>query len=127
MEKFRGGDRHRCRQQQFKHEPTVQWIANLATTLAPIAFFTLIRARICKPFKEPRNRFSAWRAGTITLFDVPARQATWAAGIDSWAPEAFTNTGSEKNTRIAGAATTSQWRKRELADRWRRCCTIGTE
>jgi hypothetical protein len=26
------------------------------------------RARICKPFKEPRNRFPAWRAGTTTLF-----------------------------------------------------------
>ncbi len=25
---------------------------------------------------EPRNRFPAWRAGTTTLFDVPARQAT---------------------------------------------------
>ncbi len=25
-------------------------------------------------FKEPRNRFPAWRAGTTTLFDVPARQ-----------------------------------------------------
>ncbi len=24
------------------------------------------RARICKPFKEPRNRLSAWRAGTTT-------------------------------------------------------------
>jgi hypothetical protein len=33
-------------------------------------------ARICKTFKEPRNRFPAWRAGTTTLFDVPARQAT---------------------------------------------------
>ncbi len=34
-------------------------------------------ARICKPFKEPKNRFPAWRAGTTTLFDVPARrQAT---------------------------------------------------
>ncbi len=28
-------------------------------------------ARICKPFKEPWNRFPAWRAGTTTLFDVP--------------------------------------------------------
>ncbi len=33
-------------------------------------------ARICKPFKEPRNRFPAWRAGTTTLFFVPDRQAT---------------------------------------------------
>jgi hypothetical protein len=31
------------------------------------------RARICKPFKEPRHRFPAWRAGTTTLYVVPAR------------------------------------------------------
>ncbi len=30
------------------------------------------RARICKLFNERRNRFPAWRAGTKTLFDVPA-------------------------------------------------------
>jgi hypothetical protein len=34
------------------------------------------RARICKLCKEPRNRFPAWQAGTTTLFDVPANQAT---------------------------------------------------
>jgi hypothetical protein len=34
------------------------------------------RARICKPFRESRNRFPAWRAGTTTLFVVPARHAT---------------------------------------------------
>jgi hypothetical protein len=28
------------------------------------------RAQICKPFKEPRNRFPAWRTGTTTLYDV---------------------------------------------------------
>ncbi len=33
-------------------------------------------ARICKPFKQPRNRFPAWRDGTTSLFTVPARQAT---------------------------------------------------
>jgi hypothetical protein len=33
-------------------------------------------ARICKPFKELWNRFPAWRAGTTTLFDVPARHAS---------------------------------------------------
>ncbi len=27
------------------------------------------RARICKPFKEHRNRFPAWRTGMTTLFD----------------------------------------------------------
>ncbi len=26
-------------------------------------------ARICKPFKEPKNRFPAWRSGTTILFD----------------------------------------------------------
>jgi hypothetical protein len=42
------------------------------------------RARICKPFfQEPRNRFPASRAGSTTLFDVPARQATQAGRIDS--------------------------------------------
>ncbi len=41
-------------------------------------------ARICKPFKEPRNRFPAWEAGTTTLFVVPAgMQATEAGRIDS--------------------------------------------
>jgi hypothetical protein len=45
------------------------------------------RARICNPFKEPsRNRFPAWQTGTTTLFFVPARQASWACGIDSWPP-----------------------------------------
>jgi hypothetical protein len=39
--------------------------------------------RICKPFKEPRNRFPTWKAGTTTLFDVTARKATKAGGIDS--------------------------------------------
>ncbi len=33
------------------------------------------RAGICRFFKETRNRFPAWRAGTTTLFFVPARQA----------------------------------------------------
>jgi hypothetical protein len=32
-------------------------------------------ASICRPFTETRNRFPAWRAGTTTLFFVPARQA----------------------------------------------------
>ncbi len=34
---------------------------------------TLFRARICKPFKEPRNQLPAWWAGTTTLFVVQAR------------------------------------------------------
>jgi hypothetical protein len=32
----------------------------------PIPPRCVARAGICKPFKEPRNRFPAWRAGTIT-------------------------------------------------------------
>ncbi len=32
------------------------------------------RARICRPFKESKNRFSARRACTTTLFVVPARR-----------------------------------------------------
>jgi hypothetical protein len=34
-------------------------------------------------FKLLRNRFPDWWVGTTTLFVVPARQATWAGGIDS--------------------------------------------
>ncbi len=40
-------------------------------------------ARICKPFKEHRNRFPAWRAGTTTLLVVPARHASNAGGMQS--------------------------------------------
>ncbi len=43
--------------------------------------FNISWARIHKPFKEPRNRLPAWRPGTTTLYDVPARQATWAAEL----------------------------------------------
>ena len=41
------------------------------------------RARICKPFNEPRNRFPTWRASIAILFDVPARKDTSAGGIDT--------------------------------------------
>ncbi len=41
------------------------------------------RAHSCKPFKEPRNGFPAWRAVTAALFVVPARRATQAGGIES--------------------------------------------
>jgi hypothetical protein len=37
---------------------------------------TLLPSEIKKPrapFKEPRNRFPAWRADSTTLFDVPVR------------------------------------------------------
>jgi hypothetical protein len=42
---------------------------------------SLLRARICKPFREPRNLFPAWQ----NRFH----------GIESWAPVTFINTGSE--------------------------------
>jgi hypothetical protein len=38
-------------------------------------------------------------ACTTTLFDVPARQATKAGEIDSWATETFTNSGSRAGER----------------------------
>ncbi len=41
------------------------------------------RARICKPFREPRYRFLAWWAGTTTIFVVSAHQVTKACGIES--------------------------------------------
>ncbi len=46
------------------------------TLPVPIPFYSRTRARICGPFMEPRNRFPSWRAGSTTLFFVPARQAT---------------------------------------------------
>jgi hypothetical protein len=45
---------------------------NIALEETPLMY----RARIFKPFKEPRNRFPAWPAGTTTLLVVTARQAT---------------------------------------------------
>jgi hypothetical protein len=49
----------------------------------PLRMQKLSRARICRPFKEPRTRFPAWRDGTKALFVVLARQATWGDEIDS--------------------------------------------
>jgi hypothetical protein len=49
---------------------------NTALELLVMRIVTETGARICKPFKEPRNRFPALRAGTTTLFVVPAFQAT---------------------------------------------------
>ncbi len=39
-----------------------------------------IRARICKPFKKPKNRFPAWRNRFL--------------GVYSWAPKMLKNSGS---------------------------------
>ncbi len=66
------------------------------------------RARICKRLRSPKidskesipPAFVAWRAGTISLFVVAARHASYLGwrnrflGIDSWAPQMFTNKGS---------------------------------
>jgi hypothetical protein len=58
------------------------------------------RARICKPFKEPRNRFPAWQPGRQPYLSYrPAMlHIGWRNrfhGIDSWVPQTFTNTASE--------------------------------
>jgi hypothetical protein len=44
----------------------------------------LFSAQICKSFKEPRNRFPALRAGTTTLFYIPARVAHWLVESIPW-------------------------------------------
>jgi hypothetical protein len=49
-------------------------IVNVVLSGLPV--LTGSRARICRPFKEPKNPFPTWRVGTTTLFDVPARQVT---------------------------------------------------
>jgi hypothetical protein len=58
--------------------------SNLASNPSYFIMTCGTRARICRPFKETGNRFPAWRAGTTTLFFVPARQATYVGKIDSW-------------------------------------------
>ncbi len=50
--------------------------------LGELHLLTIIKARICKPFKEPRNRFPAWRAGTTTLFDVSARPTRFLGSLN---------------------------------------------
>jgi len=54
----------------------VKWSKILASPTPFHSSSLLLRARICKPFKVPRNRFPASPAGTTTLFDVSTRQAT---------------------------------------------------
>jgi hypothetical protein len=55
-----------------------EWTANLLHLLWPVVHYDVSRARIGKPFKETRNRFTACRAGTTTtnLSFLPARHAT---------------------------------------------------
>jgi hypothetical protein len=59
----------------------VAWRAGMIILYIPTGFlapidFLKIPARICKPFNESRKQFPTWRAGTTTLCDVSARQAT---------------------------------------------------
>ncbi len=46
-------------------------LASLLAIKRSAAVKRLTRARICKPFKEPRNRFPAWWAGTTYKLGVP--------------------------------------------------------
>ncbi len=67
-----------CKQQGGK---LLRILSQLRPRIRPLdrPQFYQYRARIYRPFKEPRNRLPAWRAGTTTLFVVPARQATQAS------------------------------------------------
>ncbi len=51
---------------------------------SPTPVSVMLWVRICRPIKEPRNRFPSWRAGTPTLFDVPARRAHGLSESISW-------------------------------------------
>jgi hypothetical protein len=73
-------------------------------------------ARSCKPFKEPSNRFPARRAGTTTLFVLPARQGYigWRnrlIGIDSW------RAGTTNRVIVSGRQATC-WRNRFVGIDW---------
>ncbi len=58
------------------------FLLNLATTWRDGYCCYCTNLRICKPFKEPRNRFLAWRAGTTTLFTYgPTRLQRLAESI----------------------------------------------
>ncbi len=57
--------------------------------IAPLPFCLseeIYRAGLCKPLRSPgidSPAYVAWQSGTTTLFEVPARQATYAGRIDS--------------------------------------------
>ncbi len=51
--------------------PIEAWSRKALVVFDTLLFSFEHKSRICKPFKEPRNRFLAWRAGTTS----PARQA----------------------------------------------------
>jgi hypothetical protein len=77
--------------------PHIQDLSSLNTVNEPwgdwegVLFFS--RARILKPFKEP-SRFPGGQVQQPYLTCLPARQATQVCEIDSWALQAFTNSGS---------------------------------
>ncbi len=86
--------------------PRISYIFDLGVLMQPPVTRVLsdsyissfhIRARICKHFKELRNRFPAWPAGATTR-PAPPGYIGWRnrfLRIDSWAPETFTNMGSD--------------------------------
>ncbi len=64
-----------------KYIPNIRQIIKiniLGTFSRKLGLWLRAQSPYLKPSKEPRNRFPVWRAGTTTLslFDVPARQAT---------------------------------------------------
>ncbi len=86
----------------WPHFPA-RFVSKCLMTTSPFILLILghfLYGKIAEP-KLPMNRFPAWRAATTTLFDVPARQATYYIGWrnrilrnDSWASQTFTNPGS---------------------------------
>ncbi len=58
---------------KLRGDPFKTSLLQFVLLLAVAYIWTCYWARIFKPLKEPRNRFPAWRAGTTTLFVVPAR------------------------------------------------------
>jgi hypothetical protein len=71
-------------------------MCSLKNTVQPyniLTFCVFSEPKICKPFKESRIRFSAWRAGRPAI-DNPIRRTGQATislqnrflGNDSWAP-----------------------------------------
>jgi hypothetical protein len=57
---------------QMRRRATQRVLGGHCRSLCRRVSYKHSRARICNPFKEPRNRFPAWQAGTTTLFVVPA-------------------------------------------------------
>jgi hypothetical protein len=62
--------------QFYKNQSIKQILCSQTNNGAAFVPDSETRAQICKPFKEPRNRFPALRASAKPLFEVSARQAT---------------------------------------------------